>query len=409
MSGDQLDAVFVRRLDHLIGFGETDRHRLLDDAVLAVPHDLDRVLAVVFVRRRNPNGFDLRLRAHIGDRRVRARPRPTLLEVLAHIRQNVGAGDKVDLGKGDHRRHYAAGGLTESGHAELQRTHGKRSPSTVTVVGPPLEGASVRSYNPTIWDRSPAYPQAPVTMPQAPPNVVPGAQSIVKAMMLLELFSTEHVELSVAEAAGELTSRVFVAHRLLAVPCAARLAAPRSAGGPYALGPRVVALAAAYRASQPLGGRVPHMKALLADVDQTVNLYVRLNDTRDRDRAARILTRAAADPARRPAADQRGAAGRSPRFRTPPRAKLVIVTRRSGPAPARSRRPSSATLVQWWLRSMSRVRPTGRSAHDPTVSQGGLARSAGDLARSRRPRGRRGKRQDLTPGARNFETPCSII
>jgi IclR family KDG regulon transcriptional repressor len=116
---------------------------------------------------------------------------------------------------------------------------------------------------------------------QAPPNVVPGAQSIVKAMMLLELFSTEHAELSVAEAAGELDIPRSSAHRLLAVLAQRGLLRQDRPGGPYALGPRVVALAAAYRASQPLSAvALPHLKALLAEVDQTVNLYVRLNDTR---------------------------------------------------------------------------------------------------------------------------------
>jgi len=111
--------------------------------------------------------------------------------------------------------------------------------------------------------------------------VVPGAQSIVKAIMLLELFTTEHAEFTVAEAAASLAIPRSSAHRLLMVLSHRGLLRQDRPGGPYALGPRVVALAAAYRASQPLSGvALPHMKALLADVDQTINLYVRLNDTR---------------------------------------------------------------------------------------------------------------------------------
>jgi DNA-binding IclR family transcriptional regulator len=111
--------------------------------------------------------------------------------------------------------------------------------------------------------------------------VVPGAQSIVKAMMLLELFTTEHAELTVAEAAAALDIPRSSAHRLLAVLSHRGMLRQDRPGGPYALGPRVLALSAAYRASQPLSAvALPHLKALLAELDQTVNLYVRLNDTR---------------------------------------------------------------------------------------------------------------------------------
>ena len=48
-------------LDHPVGFVERDRHRLLDDDVLAGAHRLDRVLAVEAVGRRDPDGFDVRI------------------------------------------------------------------------------------------------------------------------------------------------------------------------------------------------------------------------------------------------------------------------------------------------------------------------------------------------------------
>lgn len=112
-------------------------------------------------------------------------------------------------------------------------------------------------------------------------NQVTGAQSIVKAMMLLELFTTERTELTVGAAASALDIPKPSAHRLLSVLCQRSLLRQDKPGGPYALGPRVVALAAAYRHSQPLSTiALPHMRALLGEVDQTINLYVRLNDTR---------------------------------------------------------------------------------------------------------------------------------
>ena len=123
---------------------------------------------------------------------------------------------------------------------------------------------------------------------------MPGAQSIVKAIMLLELFTTERAELSVAAAAAALAIPRSSAHRLLAVLSQRGLLRQDHPGGPYAVGPRVVALAAAYRASEPLAVvALPRMRELLAEIDQTINLYVRLNDARA-DRAPRIIASAAA-------------------------------------------------------------------------------------------------------------------
>src|ERR1700692_912979 len=82
------------------------------------------------------------------------------------------------------------------------------------------------------------------------PAHVPGAQSILKAMALLEQFTTDRVELTVADAAASLGIPRSSAHRLLAALCQRGLLRQDRPAGPYALGPRVVALAAAYRASQ---------------------------------------------------------------------------------------------------------------------------------------------------------------
>jgi IclR family KDG regulon transcriptional repressor len=109
---------------------------------------------------------------------------------------------------------------------------------------------------------------------------VAGAQSIVKVLSLLDLFTTQRTELTVAQAASLLDIPRPSAHRLLSVLCQHGFLRHRP-GGPYALGARVVALSAAYRHSEPLTEiALPHMRDLMADIDQTINLYVRINDMR---------------------------------------------------------------------------------------------------------------------------------
>lgn len=107
-----------------------------------------------------------------------------------------------------------------------------------------------------------------------------GAQSILRAISLLELFIEQRTELTVADAAASLEISRSSAHRLLTVLKYRGYIRQERRGGKYALGPRVVALAAAYRSSQPLSKvAIPHMQALLAKLNETVGLYVRQNDS----------------------------------------------------------------------------------------------------------------------------------
>jgi DNA-binding IclR family transcriptional regulator len=110
--------------------------------------------------------------------------------------------------------------------------------------------------------------------------MVKGAQSIVKVLNLLELFSQSSAELSVLEVATALKMPKPTAHRLLSALVERGYARQGRPGGPYALGPRIIALASAYNASQPIS-RVayPHMEALRKKLNETVGLYVRLNNT----------------------------------------------------------------------------------------------------------------------------------
>jgi len=113
------------------------------------------------------------------------------------------------------------------------------------------------------------------------PSAIAGTQSIAKGLALLELFSTQTAELTVSQAAASLGIPRPSAHRLLAVLCQHGFLRQDRPGGAYALGGRIVALADAYRSSQPLGEIArPHMASLCAELDQTTNLYVRVNDKR---------------------------------------------------------------------------------------------------------------------------------
>lgn len=108
---------------------------------------------------------------------------------------------------------------------------------------------------------------------------VMGAATIVKATMLLDLFTPERTAITLAELATELRIPKPTVHRLLAALKSRGYLRQDRSSGPYALGPRALGLAQAYRASNPLPRIAqPHMEALLREVHQTVALYVRNGD-----------------------------------------------------------------------------------------------------------------------------------
>jgi IclR family transcriptional regulator, KDG regulon repressor len=108
-----------------------------------------------------------------------------------------------------------------------------------------------------------------------------GAQSVEKALSLLELFTPKRTGLTVGDVAAELKIPKSSVHRLLTVLRQRGYTRQIRAGGPYGLGPRTVALALAYRASEPLSTvAIPHMENLRRKLNETVGLYVRQNGTR---------------------------------------------------------------------------------------------------------------------------------
>ena len=111
------------------------------------------------------------------------------------------------------------------------------------------------------------------------PKTVTGAQSITRMLMVLELFTPQRTEMTVADVAKAAKLPKPTAHRLLAALRERGYMRQEVRGGAYALGPRVTALAAAYSASQSISrAALPHMHALRGRLNETVGLYVRLNE-----------------------------------------------------------------------------------------------------------------------------------
>jgi len=103
--------------------------------------------------------------------------------------------------------------------------------------------------------------------------------TIAKATMLLDLFSDKRTAMTLADLAAALQMPKPTVHRILAVLKGRGYLRQDRTGGAYALGPRTLRLAQAYRASQPLSRiAMPHMELLRKEVDQTVALYVRSGD-----------------------------------------------------------------------------------------------------------------------------------
>ena len=103
-----------------------------------------------------------------------------------------------------------------------------------------------------------------------------GARSVVRALRVLELFTVERSAMTNAAVAEALAVSRPTAHRLLVTLLDRGYVRQERAGGPYGLGARVLALADAYEASEPLAGAaLPHMQALLAKTGQSVALHIR--------------------------------------------------------------------------------------------------------------------------------------
>jgi DNA-binding IclR family transcriptional regulator len=109
----------------------------------------------------------------------------------------------------------------------------------------------------------------------------PGSQTVARAAALLDLYTPERRELSVADAAEALTIGKSAAHRLLSTLRDCGYLRQDRATSRYALGAKVLLLGDVYRLDRDLPRiALPHMQRLLREINESVGLYVREGDAR---------------------------------------------------------------------------------------------------------------------------------
>jgi len=108
-----------------------------------------------------------------------------------------------------------------------------------------------------------------------------GAQTVARAAALLDLYTPERRELSVGEVAAALGLAKSTAHRLLATLRDCGFLRQDQRSGRYALGAKVLMLARVYTIDHDVPSVArPIMERLLAEINETVALYVREGDAR---------------------------------------------------------------------------------------------------------------------------------
>lgn len=119
MATEQAHAVGLDRVDHPLRLRQAQRHRLLDDDVLAVLRGEDRVLAVELVRRRNPDHLDVRVAAELLDA-VIAATAVALLKGRERFRPQVRRRYQLDLRRVLQGPDDLDGAGAEAGDADLE-------------------------------------------------------------------------------------------------------------------------------------------------------------------------------------------------------------------------------------------------------------------------------------------------
>ena len=109
----------LRGRDHGGAFVERERHRLLDQHVLAALRRKDRVLRVVLMRRRHIDDLDRRIGAQGFDRVVGLR-RKVRREACPRLGARIGRRDQRDTRVGREGRQHDGEGAPEPGDADPQ-------------------------------------------------------------------------------------------------------------------------------------------------------------------------------------------------------------------------------------------------------------------------------------------------
>jgi len=97
IAGHERHVVLLSRLHHGLGVPQRERHRLLDDDVLAGVGGDDRLLGVDSIGRLNPDGLDFRIRHELLDRLVHFGLGVDFLKPGANLRIGVRARVELEL------------------------------------------------------------------------------------------------------------------------------------------------------------------------------------------------------------------------------------------------------------------------------------------------------------------------
>jgi len=122
VADDQVHAMRARRGGHRGAFGQAERHRFLDEDVLARCGRQRGLGGMELMRRCDIDHFHLRVSAKLLDGGVGA-PLEIGLESLARLRPRVGSGDEAHTRVAGERRRHEAEGAAEPGDADGDCLH----------------------------------------------------------------------------------------------------------------------------------------------------------------------------------------------------------------------------------------------------------------------------------------------
>ena len=119
VSGEQFDAVLLSRLDHESRLVQRQRHRFLNDHVLAVLGSEHRVRAMEMVRGRYPDHVDIGVLAQLFDALI-CPPSEVSQEGLAGLWAHVGHGHDFDVGLVAHHVKHSPTRVADADNTEPQ-------------------------------------------------------------------------------------------------------------------------------------------------------------------------------------------------------------------------------------------------------------------------------------------------
>ena len=134
MADNQVTAGRPRSVDHRATFIQGQRHRLLDERMLARGKGKTRMLRMELVRRRNVQHFERRIGAQLFHRRIGTTAK-VALELRARLGARVGRGDQRDARVGRERGRHQRERASEAGDADTHCLHRGRGGIIAKYLG----------------------------------------------------------------------------------------------------------------------------------------------------------------------------------------------------------------------------------------------------------------------------------